>query len=53
MDLVAYHVDAGCEFLALVTGRKPKCETPDDLVTACLNVVDLSNIVLLPHQRYA
>jgi len=45
LDLVAYHLDAGCEFLALVTGRKPRCETPDDLIAACCNVVDTSNVI--------
>jgi hypothetical protein len=47
-DLEFYHVDAGCEFVQLVTGRKPRCQNGDELVAECLNLVDMSNVVLLP-----
>lgn len=47
-DLEFYHVDAGCEFVQLVTGKKPKCANGDELIAECMRIVDMSNVVLLP-----
>lgn len=46
-DLEFYHIDAGCEFVQLVTGKKPRCSSGDELIAECLRIVDTSNVILI------
>lgn len=45
-ELAYYHLEAGKEFLALVTGSRPKATCADELVVLCLQTADTDNVLL-------